>query len=64
MPKKIVPLAAIDVSKSKTKENDYKLADGDGRYLLVTVSGGKAMILSTETVGYARNTLQSPGQLI
>ena len=41
MPKKIVPLAAIDVSKSKTKENDYKLADGDGRYLPVTVSGGK-----------------------
>lgn len=41
MPKKIVPLAAIDVSKSEPKENDNKLADGDGRYLPVTVSGGK-----------------------
>jgi len=41
MPKKIVPLAAIDVSKSEPKENDNKLADSDGRYLFVTVSGGK-----------------------
>jgi len=41
MPKKIAPLSATDVSKSKPKEKDYKLADGDGMYLLVTVSGGK-----------------------
>jgi hypothetical protein len=41
MPKKIAPLSATDVSKAKPKEKDYKLADGDGMYLLVTVSGGK-----------------------
>ncbi len=41
MPKKIPSLSATDVSKSKPKEKDYKLADGDGMYLLVTVSGGK-----------------------
>lgn len=41
MPKKIAPLSATDVSKAKPKERDYKLADGDGMYLLVTVSGGK-----------------------
>lgn len=41
MPKKIAPLSATDISKSKPKEKDYKLADGDGMYLLVTVSGGK-----------------------
>jgi len=41
MPKKIAPLSATDISKAKSKEKDYKLADGDGMYLLVTVSGGK-----------------------
>ena len=41
MPKKIASLSATDVSKSKPKKKDYRLADGDGMYLLVTVSGGK-----------------------
>jgi len=41
MPKKIKPLAAIEVEKAKPKENDYKLSDGMGLHLLVTPSGGK-----------------------
>lgn len=41
MPKKIAPLSATDVSKAKPRDKDYKLADGEGMYLLVTVSGGK-----------------------
>lgn len=41
MPKKIAPLSDVQVNKAKPKEKDYKLADGDGMYLLVTVSGGK-----------------------
>lgn len=41
MPRKIAPLAELQVSKAKPKAKAYKLADGDGMYLLVTVSGGK-----------------------
>jgi len=41
MPKKIAPLSDLQVSKAKPKENDYKLSDGSGLYLLVTTSGGK-----------------------
>jgi integrase len=41
MPKKIVPLTDTQIRQSKPKDKDYKLADGDGLYLLVTPSGGK-----------------------
>ena len=41
MPKKIVTLAAKDVSNAKVKDKDYKLSDGGGLFLLVTPSGGK-----------------------
>jgi integrase len=41
MPKRTLPLADIQVNKAKPKDRDYKLADGGGMYLLVTVSGGK-----------------------
>lgn len=41
MPKRIKPLSAIDVSKAKPKEKEYKLSDGDGLYLQVTPTGGK-----------------------
>lgn len=41
MPKRIMPLAAIEVEKAKTKANEYKLSDGLGLHLLVTPSGGK-----------------------
>ena len=41
MPKKIAPLSDVQVSKAKPKEKDYKLADGGGMHLLVTVAGGK-----------------------
>lgn len=41
MPKRIAPLSDLQVSKAKPKAKDYKLADGGGMYLLVTVSGGK-----------------------
>jgi len=41
MPKRIAPLSDTQVSKAKSKESDYKLADGGGLYLLVTTTGGK-----------------------
>lgn len=41
MPKRIPPLTDLQVSKARLKNKDYKLADGGGMYLLVTVSGGK-----------------------
>ncbi|MEN6373838.1 MAG: integrase arm-type DNA-binding domain-containing protein [Smithella sp.] len=42
MPKRINPLSEIKVRNSKPQqEKDYKLFDGGGLYLLITVSGGK-----------------------
>jgi len=41
MPKRIVPLSDTQVSKAKSKEKQYKMADGGGLYLLVTPTGGK-----------------------
>ncbi len=41
MPKKIIPLSDMQVNKAKPKSKAYKLTDGGGLYLLVTVSGGK-----------------------
>jgi integrase len=41
MPKKVVQLTDVEVKKAKPKEKDYKLTDGKGLYLLLTVSGGK-----------------------
>lgn len=41
MPRRIVPLSDIQISKAKVKETDYKLADGYGLYLLVSKGGGK-----------------------
>ena len=41
MPKRIVPLSDIQVSKAKPKDKDYNLFDGGGLYLLVTSTGGK-----------------------
>lgn len=41
MPRRIVPLSEMQVSKAKPAEKDHKLADGGGLYLLVTSSGGK-----------------------
>jgi hypothetical protein len=37
------PMALTDISikNAKPRERDYKLADGGGLYLLITVSGGK-----------------------
>lgn len=41
MPKRIAPLSDVQVRNAKTKASGYKLADGGGMYLLVTVSGGR-----------------------
>ena len=41
MPKRTLPLSDIQVKNAKSKKKSYKLADGAGMYLLVTVSGGK-----------------------
>lgn len=41
MPKRIPPLTDIQITRTKPKDKDYKLADGAGLYLLITKSGGK-----------------------
>jgi len=41
MPKRITPLSEVKVRNAKPKENNYKLFDGGGLYVLVTPSGGK-----------------------
>ncbi len=41
MPKRIVPLSDLQVSRAKPQTKDYKLADGYGLFLLVTPTGGK-----------------------
>jgi len=41
MPKRILPLTDLQVQKAKPKENEYKLSDGGGLYLLITPTGGK-----------------------
>lgn len=41
MPRRIQPLTELKIKSAKPKENDYKLSDGLGLYLLVTPSGGK-----------------------
>lgn len=41
MPKRIAPLSEVKVRNTKSQENEYKLFDGGGLFLLVTPSGGK-----------------------
>lgn len=41
MARVITPLSDTKIKTSKTKDKDYKLADGGGLYLLVTKAGGK-----------------------
>ena len=41
MPKRIAPLSDVQVKNAKPRDSEYKLGDGGGMYLLVTVSGGK-----------------------
>ena len=38
MPKRIAQLSDIQVKTAKPKEIDYKLADGGGLYLLITLA--------------------------
>ena len=41
MPKRIAPLAEIQVRNAKPAEKNFKLFDGGGLFLLVTTTGGK-----------------------
>jgi hypothetical protein len=41
MPKRITPLSEAKVRTAKKRDNDYKIFDGGGLFLLVTPSGGK-----------------------
>ena len=41
MPKRIKPPSDIQVKTAKPKTKGYKLANGQGLYLLITPSGGK-----------------------
>lgn len=56
MPKKITPLSETKVRNSKTqREKDYKLFDGGGLYLLITVSGGKLWYFKYRFDGKEKN---------
>lgn len=41
MPKRILPLSDLQISKAKAKDKDHALFDGGGLYLLITPTGGK-----------------------
>ena len=45
MPKRIAPLSEVKVRNAKSRENEYKLFDGGGLFLLITPSGGKLWYL-------------------
>ncbi len=38
---KVAPLSDIGLRKAKPRDKDYKLSDGKGLYLLITMAGGK-----------------------
>ena len=54
MPRKIVPLSPVEVSKAKPGTKDYKLFDGGGLFLLITPSGGKLWRLKYRFEGRER----------
>lgn len=54
MPKRIVPLTDLQVSRAKPREKEFKLFDGRGLYLLVTPSGGKLWRLKYRCEGRER----------
>lgn len=41
MPKRIIPLSDVQISKARPAPKEYKLFDGGGLFLLVTPTGGK-----------------------
>jgi len=41
MPKRITPLSEVSVRTAKPKDNEYKIFDGGGLFILITPSGGK-----------------------
>lgn len=51
MPKRIAPLTATQVEKSKPQDKEYKLFDGGGLFLLITPSGGKLWYLKYRFAG-------------
>jgi integrase len=54
MPKRIVPLTAIQVERAKPQEKEITLFDGGGLYLLITPSGGKLWHLKYRHEGKAK----------
>ncbi len=51
MPRRVPPLTDFQVSKAKPRDRDYKLTDGGGLYLLVTMTGGKLWRLKYRFAG-------------
>lgn len=56
MPKRIAPLSDVQVRNAKPKEQDYKLSDGYGLFLLITPTGGKLWRLDYR-IGDKRKTM-------
>lgn len=56
MPKRIAPLSDVQVRNAKPKEQDYKLPDGYGLFLLITPTGGKLWRLDYR-IGDKRKTM-------
>lgn len=49
VPKRIAPLSDVQIRNAKPKEQDYKLLDGYGLFLLITPTGGKLWRLDYRT---------------
>ena len=54
MPKRVLPLSDLKISKAKPQEKEYRLFDGGGLYLAVTPSGGKLWRIKYRFEGKAK----------
>ncbi|MGE0918059.1 tyrosine-type recombinase/integrase [Trichlorobacter lovleyi] len=54
MPKRVLPLSDLKISKAKPQDKEYRLFDGGGLYLAVTPSGGKLWRIKYRFEGKAK----------
>lgn len=54
MPKRVLPLSYLKISKAKPQDKEYRLFDGGGLYLAVTPSGGKLWRIKYRFEGKAK----------
>jgi hypothetical protein len=57
-PKRVVPLTDLQVRNAKKRDRPYKLADGGGLYLEVTVTGSKLWRMKFRQRNWHRTNLK------